>query len=158
MGCQRPERAVFHGILSFLGIRRLLPHFSRGCSPVFFKSSVHGLDAAKACQFGNFPDAQFFIQIFGGYINTTFGIYTMKEGERQTWLFRMYKRGKNLDALLYEHRLLLHARKNGFTFGAAPLINNLGQTYCQYNIWLQDQEEGFLFAVFNYVDGKDLID
>ena len=40
-------------------------------------------------------------QIFGGYINTTFGIYTMKEGERQTWLFRMYKRGKNLYALLY---------------------------------------------------------
>ena len=29
-------------------------------------------------------------QIFGGYINTTFGIYTMKVGERQTWLFRMY--------------------------------------------------------------------
>ncbi len=97
-------------------------------------------------------------QIFGGYINTTFGIYTMKEGERQTWLFRMYKRGKNLDALLYEHRLLLHARKNGFTFGAAPLINNLGQTYCQYNIRLQDQEEGFLFAVFNYVDGDVLYD
>ena len=47
----------FMGFSLFWGIRGLLPHFSRGCSPVFFKSSVHGLDAAKACQFGNFPDA-----------------------------------------------------------------------------------------------------
>ncbi|MDO5409190.1 MAG: phosphotransferase [Lachnospiraceae bacterium] len=97
-------------------------------------------------------------QIFGGYINTTFGIYTIKDGERQTWLFRMYKRGKNLDSLLFEHRLLLHARKNGFSFGAAPILNHEGKTYCQKEILLADEKEEFLFAVFNYVDGDVLYD
>lgn len=97
-------------------------------------------------------------QIFGGYINTTFGIYTMKGGERQTWLFRMYKRGKDLNSLIFEHRLLLHAREHGFSFGAAPLINNTGTTYCKKSIHLVDGEDEFLFAVFNYVDGDVLYD
>ncbi len=92
-------------------------------------------------------------QIFGGYINTTFGIYTIKDGERQTWLFRMYKRGKDLDSLIFEHRLLRHARENGFSFGAAPIDNKDGLTYCREKVVLTDGEDDYLFAVFNYVDG-----
>ena len=34
-------------------------------------------------------------QIFGGYINTSFGIYTEKNGEKQTWFVRKYKNGKD---------------------------------------------------------------
>jgi len=97
-------------------------------------------------------------QIFGGYINTTFGIYTIKDGERQTWLLRMYKRGKVLDSLLFEHRLLRHARENGFSFGAAPIENHNGHTYCCEKVALFDGEDDFLFAVFNYVEGDVLYD
>lgn len=97
-------------------------------------------------------------QIFGGYINTTFGIYTLKDGQRQTWLFRMYKAGKNVDSLKFEHRLLLHARENGFTFGAAPIKNSAGDTYCKKAVHLSEGDEDFLFAVFNYVDGDVLYD
>ncbi len=68
-------------------------------------------------------------QIFGGYINTTFGVYTEKNGEMETWLFRKYKRGKELEALLFEHKLLLHARKNGFSFGAVHTFAKDGKTY-----------------------------
>ena len=97
-------------------------------------------------------------QIFGGYINTTFGIYTRKDGERQTWLFRIYKRGKNLNSLIFEHRLLTHARKNGFTFGAAPIETNEQKTYCTAMIPVEDHEEEFLCAIFNFVDGDVLYD
>lgn len=97
-------------------------------------------------------------QIFGGYINTTFGIYTRKDGKRQTWLFRMYKRGKDVDSLTFEHRLLLHAREHGFSFGAAPIRTNEGSTYCKKSVYLVEGEEEFLFAVFNYVDGDVLYD
>ncbi len=97
-------------------------------------------------------------QIFGGYINITFGIYTIKNGERQTWLFRKYKQGKELDALTFEHRLLRHSRKNGFSFGAAPIDNNAGATYCHEKVILPGGEEEFLFAVFNFVDGDVLYD
>jgi len=97
-------------------------------------------------------------QIFGGYINTTFGIYTIKGGERQTWLFRMYKRGKVLDSLLFEHRLLRHARANGFTFGAAPIDTHGGLTYCTEMVSTEAGEVEYYFAVFNYVDGDVLYD
>ena len=97
-------------------------------------------------------------QIFSGYINATFGMYTIKDGERQTWLFRMYKRGKGLDSLLFEHRLLRHAKQNGFSFGAAPIDNNAGLTYCLEKVLQPEGEEDFLFAVFNFVDGEVLYD
>ena len=97
-------------------------------------------------------------QIFGGYINTTFGFYTLKDGERQTWLFRMYKKGKDVNSLIFEHRLLRHAKEHGFTFGAAPIDTKEGTTYCKKNVHLAEGEEEFLFAVFNYVDGDVLYD
>ena len=50
-------------------------------------------------------------QIFGGYINTSFGIYTEKNGEKQTWFVRKYKNGKELESLLFEHSMLKYARE-----------------------------------------------
>ena len=92
-------------------------------------------------------------QIFGGYINMTFGIYTMKDGERTTWLFRKYKRGKELDALLFEHRLLTHARTHGFSFGASPIQTRDNKTYHEEMLLTEDGQEPFFFAIFNYIDG-----
>lgn len=93
-------------------------------------------------------------QIFGGYINMTFGIYTKKDGERQTWLFRKYKQGKELDSLLFEHRMLTHAKENGFTYGATPQYTRDNKTFHETTIQIGDKEEPFLFAVFNYIGGE----
>jgi len=60
-------------------------------------------------------------QIFGGYVNITFGIYTIKDGQKSTWIVRKYRRGKTIDALTFEHRLLLHARERGAEYTAAPI-------------------------------------
>lgn len=97
-------------------------------------------------------------QIFGGYVNTTFGIYTMKDGERQTWLFRMYKKNKNEDSLKFEHHMLRHAKENGFTFGAAPIDNNEGGTYCFQMVETSEGADKFCFAVFNFIAGDVLYD
>ena len=61
-----------------------------------------------------------FTKFFGGYINKSFGVYTVKDGERHTWFFRKYMRHKDLNELMMEHKLLLHARANGFTKGRLP--------------------------------------
>ncbi|ATW26186.1 phosphotransferase [Candidatus Formimonas warabiya] len=97
-------------------------------------------------------------QIFGGYINTTFGIYTEKDGEKETWLFRKYKRGKEVESLLFEHKLLLHARKNGFSFGAIPIKAKNGKTYHVEKQIMPEGEEDFYFAVFNYIGGSNKYD
>lgn len=97
-------------------------------------------------------------QIFGGYINTTFGIYTEKDGERETWLFRKYKRGKELDSLLFEHNLLIHARENGFSYGAVPIKAKNGKTYHVAKQLMPEGEEDFYFAIFNYIGGNNKYD
>lgn len=97
-------------------------------------------------------------QIFGGYVNTTFGIYTEKNGEKETWLFRKYKRGKQLESLLFEHKLLLHARKNGYALGAIPIEAKDGKTYHVEKQRMPEGEEDFYFAIFNYIGGTNKYD
>jgi len=97
-------------------------------------------------------------QIFGGYVNITFGIYTEKDGVKSTWIVRKYRSGKTLEALTFEHRLLLHARAHGAEYTAAPIQTRDGQTYVVEGIDYGSQKEDFLFAVFNYIDGKRLYD
>lgn len=99
-------------------------------------------------------------QIFGGYINTTFGVYTEKDGEKQTWLLRMYMRGKTLDSLLFEHKLVLTARNNGFDLIAAPIMTNKGISYTERTLDMGEGEgeDLYYFAIFNYIDGEDRYD
>lgn len=97
-------------------------------------------------------------QIFGGYVNVTFGIYTEKDGERSTWIVRKYRRGKTVDALTFEHRLLAHAKANGAEYTACPVKANDGKSYVAQTIDYEDGREDFLFAVFNYIGGRRLYD
>lgn len=104
----------------------------------------------KAYDIGKLVDAY---QLFGGYINTTFGIYTEKDGAINTWLIRKYKRGKELDSLLFEHKLLIHAYENGFSLGCRPIAGKSGKTYHIEKEVYPEGEEDAIFAVFNYLDG-----
>lgn len=93
-------------------------------------------------------------QIFGGYINTSFEIYTEKDGEKQTWFVRKYKNGKELESLLFEHSMLKHAKENGFTYGAVPIPARDGKTYHEVTETTTEGDTKSYFAVFNFVGGK----
>jgi len=97
-------------------------------------------------------------QIFGGYVNTTFGVYVEKEGRKETWIVRQYRKGKTLDALTFEHRLLRHAKSNGNEFVAAPINTKDGKTYVIRDIDNGVEQEQHFFAIFNYIGGKQIYD
>ncbi|MCL2151095.1 MAG: phosphotransferase [Coriobacteriia bacterium] len=97
-------------------------------------------------------------QIFGGYVNVTFGIYVESQGERQTWIVRKYRQGKTVDSLTFEHRLLLHAKANGAEYTAAPIYAKDGKSYVVESINFGNEHEDYLFAVFNYIGGSRLYD
>jgi len=97
-------------------------------------------------------------QIFGGYVNITFGIYVEKDGAKSTWIVRKYRSGKTIDALNFEHKLLRYAREKGAKYTAAPITNKEGKSYVIETIDMGDTKEDFLFAIFNYIDGKRLYD
>lgn len=97
-------------------------------------------------------------QIFGGYVNTTFGIYTEKDGEKYTWCVRKYRRGKTEEAIKFEHKLLNHAFDNGYKLCAVPVVNKDGNTYVSESVEYAEGEEDFYFAVFSYIAGDVLYD
>jgi len=97
-------------------------------------------------------------QIFGGYVNITYGIYVEKDGVKSTWTVRKYRAGKTIDALMFEHKLLLYAREHGAQYTAAPIFNKEGKSYVIESIDMGDTKEDYLFAIFNYIDGARLYD
>lgn len=93
-------------------------------------------------------------QIYGGYVNITFGLYTEKDGQKYTWIMRKYRRGKTEDALKFEHKLLKHARDHGFTFCAVPIQTRDNKTYVCESVEYEEGAEDFYFAIFNYIEGE----
>ncbi len=98
-------------------------------------------------------------EIFGGYINRSFGVYTLKDGQRHTWFFRKYMRNKDLNELMMEHKLLIYAKSHGFTKGAAPIPGRDGNTYYTAEQKMEDGSfETWYFAVYEFIHGSATYD
>lgn len=98
-------------------------------------------------------------EIFGGYVNRSFGVYTEKDGQRQTWFFRKYMRNKDLNELILEHKLLSYAREQGFDRGALPIPGKDGMTYYDRDQKMDDGNyEKYYFAVYEFIEGDPAYD
>ncbi|MEG2639326.1 MAG: phosphotransferase [Clostridiales bacterium] len=94
-------------------------------------------------------------EIFGGYVNRSFGVYTEKDGEKLTWFFRKYMRNKDMNELQLEHRLLLYAKEQGFERGACPVIGKDGKTFYALDQKMEDGSiETWYFAAYNFIEGR----
>lgn len=97
-------------------------------------------------------------QIFGGYANETYGIYTQINGERQTWIFRIYLGEKDIKEVMFEHGLLHHAKKNGFRWGAVPIVGRNGETWQQIEYSWKEKTISSYCAVYEYLEGNEPYD
>ena len=97
-------------------------------------------------------------EIFGGYTSRAFRIVLEMDGSRKDWFFRKYMKPKPEDEVLFEHNLLLHARKNGFTKSTVPIPTNGGITYVS-----KTQGEGkylrqYYFTLYDFMYGVEPYD
>ncbi len=92
-------------------------------------------------------------EIFGGYVNRSFGIYTEKDGRRQEYFVRKYKLGVTEKEILFEHKLITFALENGFSIAAGLFKARDGKTVVQ----VSEGEKGInrYFAVYTYLHGED---
>jgi homoserine kinase type II len=88
-------------------------------------------------------------EIFGGYNNRSFGIETLKDEYTRTYFLRQYKPGVTADEICFEHALIGHAIRNGFTFAAGIVATVQGATF------VQSTDSGHILAVFDYLNGED---
>ncbi len=88
-------------------------------------------------------------EIFGGYINRSFGVIVEKDGQEQYYFVRKYKLEITDKEILFEHALVAHALDNGFDLLAAIVRNNNGTTYVSPEISRNK------FAVYQFLEGED---
>ena len=88
-------------------------------------------------------------EIFGGFTNRSFGIDALKDGCEKTYFMRKYKYGITAGEIHFEHALISHAIKNGFTIGAGVVVNANGETF------VQPANSRSMFAIYEYLDGED---
>ncbi|MCL2752214.1 MAG: phosphotransferase [Firmicutes bacterium] len=97
-------------------------------------------------------------EIFGGYTSRAFRITLEKGGERKDWFFRKYMKIKPETEVLFEHYLLLHARKNGFQRTAVPIATKDGKTYVSRIQGEKDFRRQHYFTIYEYFSGEDTYD
>ncbi len=95
-------------------------------------------------------------EFFNGYINRSFGVTVEKDGEHKLWFVRKYAKNKDKSEMLLEHNLLIHARDNGFPFGASPILGKNGLTYQTLMQEVDGIELPYYFSVYNFLEGEDL--
>ncbi len=88
-------------------------------------------------------------QIFGGYINRSFGLVVQRNGIRKDYFLRQYKHGIAEHEIKFEHALINHCAARGFTLAARVIANRQGTTY------IKPANSKSFFAVYEFLEGED---
>lgn len=97
-------------------------------------------------------------EIFGGYVNRSFGVIMEKDGERTDYFVRKYKRTVTKNDIEVEHALLEHLMANGMKEASGVIRTKNGETFVE----LEEEKEGERvkrsFAVYDFLEGDDTYD
>ncbi len=88
-------------------------------------------------------------EIFGGYINRSFGIVVEKEGVQQHYFLRKYKLDILDQEIQFEHAMITHSIANGLSICAALIFTREGATFVKPAISRNK------FAIYKYLCGED---
>ena len=92
-----------------------------------------------------------------GYINTSYGIETIHEGDRHRYFFRKYKSGIQEPEIQFEHSVIKHLLAKDFSLIAKVFESKQGMTYIKYFTGEDKQFPAFC-AIFEYLKGDDKYD
>ncbi len=90
-------------------------------------------------------------EIFGGYVNRSFGIYVENGGARQEYFVRKYKSGITDKEILFEHKLIDFSIANGLSLAAGLIRTKEQKTY----IKASSGEAADYYAIYQYLPGED---
>jgi homoserine kinase type II len=88
-------------------------------------------------------------EIFGGYINRSYGLTVQRDGIRIDYFLRQYMPGIAEHEIKFEHALITHCAARGFTIAARVIANRQGATY------IKPANSKSFFAVYEFLEGED---
>lgn len=94
-------------------------------------------------------------EIFGGYVNRSFGIYTEKDGQTNEYFVRMYKKGVTEKEILFEHSLITFVKENGLEMAAGIFRANDGKSFVKQTVGSGENVQDRYFAIYEYLPGED---
>lgn len=94
-------------------------------------------------------------EIFGGYVNRSFGVITEKDGEKHNYFVRKYKKGIQEKEIQLEHSMITCAKENGLEIAAGLYETKNGSTYVKITEDTGDKSQEWYFAVYEYLEGED---
>ncbi|MDF2569861.1 MAG: hypothetical protein K0R55_1465 [Sporomusa sp.] len=90
-------------------------------------------------------------EIFGGYVNRSFGIYVEKDGKQKEYFVRKYKSGITDMEIMFEHKLIDFSIENGLSMAAGLIRTKDQNTY----IKTKSGESTDHYALYDYLPGED---
>jgi len=90
-------------------------------------------------------------EIFGGYVNRSFGVYVEKDGQRNEYFIRKYKKAITEKEIRFEHSLINFAIANGLEIAAKVIPARNGETFVKK----PEGDSYNFFAVYEYLKGED---
>ena len=88
-------------------------------------------------------------EIFGGYINRSYGLVIQRDGIQKNYFLRKYKPGIAEPEINFEHALIAHCAARGFTVAARVIASPQGATY------IKPANSKSFFAVYEFLEGED---
>lgn len=97
-------------------------------------------------------------EIFGGYVNRSFGAIVEKDGVHTDYFVRKYKKTVTDHDIEVEHSLVDYAIEKGIDVAAGVIRQPDGKTYAK----IEEEKEGKKvirsFAIYDFLDGEDTYD
>ena len=95
-------------------------------------------------------------EIFGGYVNRSFGILTEKDGVKSEYFVRKYKYGIAETEILLEHTMIDYSIAHGLDIAAGLIRTKAGLTFVKKSEGANGKTTDIYFAVYEFLQGDDL--
>ncbi len=111
------------------------------------------VDALQSYDLGSVTNVY---EIFGGYVNRSFGIITNKNGTQHEYFVRKYKYGIAETEILLEHTMIDYSIAHGLDIAAGLMSTTEGTTFVKKTEWMNGKTTDIYFAVYQFLQGEDL--
>lgn len=95
-------------------------------------------------------------EIFGGYVNRSFGIYTEKDGVKSEYFVRKYKYGITETEILFEHSMIDYSIAHGLDIAAGLIRTKDGSSFVKKTEGSNEKATDIYFAIYEFLKGEDL--
>ena len=107
-----------------------------------------GAIIARHYEIGELADYE---QLRLGYVNISYAIETVVNGERKKYFLRRYKEGTKAEEIEFEHSIINHLVARHFDLVAQIIETRNGRTYVER----LEQGKSAFYAVFDFLSGED---